>query len=285
MAVRKLEFFRKKLAPTELPKRTQFKIRTYRPNINIEFETGRFIVKTIENGIDLEKLLRLRYRVFLNELNHSDIINGIDYDKYDLKFDHLAVIDKESGDFVGTYRLNSSQFNSSFYSESEFHMDKILSLKGSKLELGRACIEPAFRDGATMGALLKGIGRYIEATDSRYVIGCSSVYRTDSFRVALIHSFVEKNYYSPKELRVKPKQKYKVKRFGKLVKIADEPRFDHFRNAAAKSIPALLNMYLKAGGYICGKPALDKSFNCVDYFTLLDMEKINKSFKKRFFSI
>jgi putative hemolysin len=41
-------------------------------------------------------------------------------------------------------------------------------------------------------------------------------------------------------------------------------------------IPSLLNSYLKVGAKVCGTPALDKSFKCIDFLTLLDVSEMQK---------
>jgi len=48
------------------------------------------------------------------------------------------------------------------------------------------------------------------------------------------------------------------------------------------ALPPLLHFYLKAGAVICGEPALDKHFGCADFFTLLDVDCMNKSMERRF---
>jgi putative hemolysin len=42
----------------------------------------------------------------------------------------------------------------------------------------------------------------------------------------------------------------------------------------------LLNSYLKSGAVVCGRPALDKSFKCIDFLTLLDVRDLKGSAKR-----
>ncbi|MCB5295473.1 MAG: hypothetical protein LHW52_02880, partial [Candidatus Cloacimonetes bacterium] len=42
-------------------------------------------------------------------------------------------------------------------------------------------------------------------------------------------------------------------------------------------IPSLLNSYLKAGAKVCGSPALDRSFKCIDFLTLLDVSELQNN--------
>ncbi len=117
-----------------------YKIREFKPNISFLFERGHYIVKTAENGAELEECLKLRYEVFHREYMEKKRETGVDVDALDIACDHLVIRDKRSGKVIGTYRLNSSHFTNTFYSASEFHMERLLEIPGAKLELGRACI-------------------------------------------------------------------------------------------------------------------------------------------------
>lgn len=41
-------------------------------------------------------------------------------------------------------------------------------------------------------------------------------------------------------------------------------------------IPSLLNSYLKVGAKVCGAPALDRAFKCVDFLTILDVSNLKR---------
>ena len=45
-------------------------------------------------------------------------------------------------------------------------------------------------------------------------------------------------------------------------------------------MPPLMKMYLRYGAKIIGKPAIDREFKTIDYFVLLDLDKLTpESFK------
>ncbi|ADD69720.1 conserved hypothetical protein [Denitrovibrio acetiphilus DSM 12809] len=285
---------RKKLVPkkvkraakalSNISKTYRFRIRTYRPHINIFVENSRYIIKTVENGAELMDVLKLRYEVFYSEYVGEitdDGVAGIDVDKFDILFDHLAIIDKKTGKPVGTYRLNCTRFNDKFYSGKEFKMKSIKELTGHKIELGRACVHPEFRNGATISALWKGLGAYMKATDSRYMFGCSSIHAEDTFQVALIHHWL-KPHMDKDHSQIQPKRKFADNRLTSVLEKTSEDRFAPFREAAVNLVPPLLLSYLKAGGTVCGIPAQDKAFRCYDYLTLIDREKMDKGFIRKF---
>ncbi|HEX3035652.1 MAG TPA: hypothetical protein VHT73_11080 [Thermodesulfobacteriota bacterium] len=45
-------------------------------------------------------------------------------------------------------------------------------------------------------------------------------------------------------------------------------------------VPPLLKSYLKAGAKVCGAPALDRKFRCVDFLPILDVELLSTSFER-----
>jgi len=267
-----------------ISKTLRFRIRTYQPHVKLHEENSRFVIKTVENGSELMDVLRLRYNVFYSEYVGAKVDEehrGIDVDKFDTLFDHLAIIDKKADKIVGTYRMNCTKFNDKFYSGKEFKMQSIEELKGDKIELGRACVHPEYRNGTTIAALWKGLGGYMSATGSRYMFGCSSIHTDDTFQIALIHHYLSE-YRLKRHRDVRPKKKFKDQKLVKMLKKTSDARFAPFREAAPSLIPPLLHSYLKAGGSVCGSPAYDKAFKCYDYLTLIDRATMEPSFIRKF---
>ncbi|MCX5782257.1 MAG: GNAT family N-acetyltransferase [Elusimicrobia bacterium] len=254
-------------------------IKDFKPKIRIFIERQRFIVKTAENAFELEKALKLRYEVFYKEMLNKRHFLFIDVDKFDMSCDHLMIIDKTSGDLVGTYRFNSSLFAKTFYSELEFDMSSIKNLSGVKVELGRVCIRREWRTSATLALFWKGIADYLAATDAKYLFGCSSIHTTDYSEINLVTNYLKKNHYSDASLRVTPKPFFEASK--KSLFDIDMSSSETLERAKAL-IPSLLYWYLKIGAVICGEPAIDRAFRCTDYFTILDMDRINKRIESRF---
>ena len=270
------------IRPTKKITKIPFKsIWDFVPNITIKMENKKYVIKTAENGFDLEKVLRLRHKVYYEEILHKHTSNSIDLDRFDHLCDHLMVIEKNTNTCVGTYRLNSSLFNNSFYSSTEFHIKKILLLKENKLELGRACIEKGYRNTLSIAMLWKGLMEYVKRTHTRYIFGCSSIKAAKFEEVAPIYIYLQANYFSSDKYRVYPRRKHRFKKFSKYVKYRDysiekEPYLPD------KCLFSLLKFYLRSGAVICGEPALDKDFMCTDFFTMLDMTKLNEQIERKF---
>jgi putative hemolysin len=252
----------------------------FSPNIQIHIENKKYVIKTAENGIDLEKVLRLRHKVYYEEILHKNALNSIDIDRFDHICDHLMVVEKSGGECVGTYRLNSSLFTTSFYSSTEFNIKNILLLIGNKLELGRACIEKDYRNTLSLAMLWKGLMEYVKRTHTRYIFGCSSIKVTKFDEVAPLYLYLRASYFSGDKYRVYPRRKHRFKNFSKYVKYRDR----HIKNEPYfpdKCLFSLLKFYLRSGAEICGEPALDKDFMCTDFFTLLDITKMDKQIERK----
>ncbi len=259
-----------------------YKIRNYKPNISFIVERGNYILKTAESGAELEECLKLRFEVFHKEFMNKKRTVGIDIDKMDYICDHLVIVDKKTSRVIGTYRLNSSKFTDSFYSTSEFNLDEILKLEGTKLELGRACIDKDHRNGVVITMLWRGISEYIQRTETRYMFGCASVKTMESLEIGLVTKYLTDQGYTTNEYGVNPTRKYKVKQLATVLDYIEKNPFEYNQEEVGKLIPALFKSYMKAGAKLCGEPALDRDFHCIDFLTLLDLGKLNPAHKAKY---
>ncbi len=253
----------------------------YSPNVKIYIENNKYIIKTVENSQELECVLKLRHDVFYKEMLNTLKSNRIDLDKFDPLCDHLAVVDKLTGSYIGTYRLNSSLFNRRFYSSTEFNIKNILSLEGNKLEVGRACVHKDYRDGILIALLWKGLSEYIKRTNTRYIFGCSSIKATDINEIIPVYLYLRKNYFPGNNQKVYPKINFRIKKFNKYVRHYIRTNNKEY-DFSSKYMSSLLKAYLRIGAVICGEPVIDWQFKCTDFFTLLDMQHLNRKVEKRF---
>lgn len=246
-----------------------------RPYLNILIETPKYILKTASTFYEFKQFFSLRHSVFTGEYGAQSQSNRYEFDEYDSICDHLIIIDRDTNSICGYYRMMSNIFSSSFYSESEFNIDKIKELPGNKLELGRACIAKDHRNGQTINLLWKGIGEYATKLKCRYIFGLSSV-SSDSLLLAsgLYFLFEQKKQTSDIPL-ARATGDFKVS----LI-VENWTSFEGIE----EEIPNLLKMYINAGSKVVAYPAYDKNFNCFDFLTMLDLEEVSPSFKRRYFS-
>ncbi len=155
----------------------QHAIRKYQNNKKKEQALG---VRLATNQEEIQAAQRLRYKVFSQEYgaNFEANIPGIDQNKYDQWCDHLIVVDRLNGRTVGTYRVlrpANAELAGSFYSESEFDLSSLAPIRHQMVEFGRACIDPHYRNGATLMMLWTGLSEIIRQYQYQYVLGCASV--------------------------------------------------------------------------------------------------------------
>ena len=255
-------------------------IAKFTPNAPFEFERGDYQIKTAMNGDELERCLKLRYDVFFKEFQDKKRTVGIDIDKLDFLCDHLMINERATGRLVGTYRLNCSAFTEKFYSTGEFHIEKILSEPGIKLELGRACVDKDFRHGSVLTLLWRAIAHYLILTESKSLFGCASIKTTDLRESAFIYAYLRKQGNLDKDYGVVPTKNYIMPGLAELANEL-EPTLDQDA-AITDLIPPLFQSYLKMGVRVCGEPALDRDFRCIDFLTLLKMDELNPLFLRRY---
>ena len=258
------------------------RISDFQSNVGFQFEKGRYVVKTADNGSELEACLKLRFEVFHREGMNKRRTHGVDVDKLDLICDHLAIIDSRTQQTIGTYRLNCSKFTGQFYSAGEFDMGRLLELPGHKLELGRACIDKDHRNGVVIALLWRGIAEYLTRTESSYLFGCASIKTTDAPEIALVHAHLIEKGLIDDGFGVEPTKKFRVKKLAQSMAAAKEAGSSLDAEAAKALIPTLFTSYVRMGAKFLGEPALDRDFQCIDYLTLLKMDELNPLFSRKY---
>ncbi len=261
------------------------KMHSFQPKISIDQKVGSFRLKTATNVKELKSAFQLRYEVFFNELKGVKNQKGWDIDQYDFLCDHLVIIDEKTNTVAATFRLNSSKFSNEFYSAREFHIDRILSQEGNKTELGRACIKKEYRKGVIISLLWKGIAEYMSKTQSQLLFGCASFQVKTARQAALLHRYFFENQKYTAEYFCPPTLAYKMPDF-------DAWAAHYKRNLNPNEIseselltPSLCKSYLKMGAFLGGEPAWDEDFSCLDFFTVLQAEDLNRSLWKRLPSV
>lgn len=234
----------------------------------------RFSVRLAENTQEIEQCLRLRYRVFAQEMGArlSSNNNGLDQDRFDEFCKHLMVFDNLSGKVIATTRLlvsEDAETSGYFYSETEFNLELILSQQGRFLEVGRTCIDSDSRKGAVLAILWQGIADVVVKQKVDFLIGCASISLShgDTYINSVMH-ILRKKYFSPNNLRASPLVALRTDR-----QLVDE----------SISLPILLKGYLRQGAMICGEPHWDAEFNVADVFVLLPCEKMSSRYRRHFF--
>ncbi|MCM8763169.1 MAG: GNAT family N-acetyltransferase, partial [Candidatus Omnitrophica bacterium] len=190
--------------------------------------------------------------------------------------DHLIVKDKSKNLVVGTYRLLPSfkAQATGFHAEKIFDIRNIKKIKDNVLELGRSCVHPNYRSSHVINFLWRGISEYVNNYKIRFLFGCPRLDITDPEKVSQIFSFLKQRFYAPENFRVFPLAECQ---FDVIEDIKISPV-----QKIITMLPPLIRGYLKAGAVICGYPAINKEFDSVVVFMLLDLSSANPLYKRRF---
>ena len=214
---------------------------------------------------------RLRYRVFAGEMGArlTTRTPGVDSDLYDPYCAHLVVRDDDSGEIVGTYRIltpeNARRIG--YYSENEFDLTRLQHLRPRLVEIGRSCVHPDYRTGATIALLWSGLARFMTDNGYDYLMGCASVSMADGGHgAASLYNRLEK-HRGPAEYRVFPRCPLPLAAL---------------KQDVPTETPPLIKGYLRAGAWICGEPAWDPDFNTADLPVLLPVSRLDARYAKHF---
>ncbi|MCK9200040.1 MAG: GNAT family N-acetyltransferase [Gallionella sp.] len=233
----------------------------------------RLITSLARNDAEVQEAQRLRYKIFAEEMGASlpSAHEGIDRDIYDKYCEHLLVREDDDNRVVGTYRILSpdqAQKIGGYYAQTEFDLTRLLHLRESMVEIGRACVHRDYRDGATITQLWGGIAQYMQHNRHDYLIGCASISIADGGHVAAsLYRKLHRIYGAPIEYSVFPRNPLPLDALNPYL---DAP------------IPPLLKGYLRLGAWICGEPAWDPEFNTADLLVLLPMSRMSKRYANHF---
>lgn len=217
---------------------------------------------------------RLRYRIFAGELGArlSSTQEGIDEDRFDEHCHHLLVRDRDTGRIVASTRLltdDAAARAGGFYSSTEFDLGAVAALPGRKLEVGRTCVDPAYRQGAAIAVLWAGLAGYIRISKIDYLFGCASIEMADGGLLAqAIMNRLRRHAFVREDRRVVPRVPLPVEG------IADDTVF--------ATLPPLLKAYVRLGARACGEACWDRDFGVADVFMLLDVDDLDPSYSRHF---
>ena len=173
-------------------------------------------------------------------------------------------------------KKSKAEKNIGFYSENEFNIDTLKTIKDEILELGRSCIAKEYRNVAVINLLWTGIAHYLEIHNISYLFGCASLHTLDETEIKSASSYLMDNHLADSIFHVKPHPNYSANLTGNL--------YDHVNHQKGFSnLPPLMKGYLRLGAKVCGEPALDKEFGTTDFLIILDKASISDRYRNRYF--
>ena len=229
---------------------------------------------------EIRQAQRLRYDVFAGEMGArlSSPLNGHDIDLFDDFCEHLLVRDTSTGEVIGTYRvLTPAQAKriGSTYSDTEFDLTRLRTLRERMVELGRSCVHPAHRHGGVIMALWGALAEFMARNQLDVMIGCASIPMLHNGVVsadaaASIWLQVQANHLAPIEYQVRPRLPLPVENVEGSVPV--EP-------------PALIKGYLRLGAKVLGAPAWDPDFNTADLPMMMRLSDMPARYRRHFLGV
>jgi putative hemolysin len=222
---------------------------------------------------EVREAQRLRYKVFVEELGAhvKTRLPGHDIDHFDPFCEHLIVRESQADRIVGTYRIlspDAARRIGSYYSESEFYINRLQNLRSRMVEVGRSCIHPDHRSGAVITLLWAGLADYMVSNNYEYLMGCASIGMADGgHNAANLFAQLDPAHMAPAEYRSFP--------------LHGLP-FERLANGQPVLVPPLIKGYLRVGAWVCSEPAWDPDFNTADLLLLLPMSRMNPRYMRHF---
>jgi putative hemolysin len=220
---------------------------------------------------------KLRYDIFAGEMGArlSTAVPGHDIDLFDNFCEHLLVCDEITGQVVGTYRVLTpvqAQRVGSTYSDTEFDLTRLRSLRERMVELGRSCVHKDYRHGGVIMALWGALGAFMVRNQLDTMIGCASIPMLHNGVVsgdlaASIWRKVAATHLAPIEYHVRPRLPLPIEQLDASLDV--EP-------------PALIKGYLRLGSKVLGPPAWDPDFNSADLPMLMRLDDLPARYRKHF---
>tara|TARA_R110002096_G_scaffold86990_6_gene199831 strand:+ start:19721 stop:20503 length:783 start_codon:yes stop_codon:yes gene_type:complete len=245
---------------------------------NFEISSQKYTVRLAQNREEIEKALKLRFVVFNVELGEGleeSYVNKLDEDRYDEFCYHLIIIENATKGVVGTYRIQDSDSAAEgfgFYTENEFDLSSFPDIiRTDAFELGRACIDIRHRNGRVLYMLWKGIAKFMNLLNKKYLFGCCSITSQNPSEGLAVYEhlkmggFVSDTYFA----EVTPNYE--------CLSFIDSPCSD-----LKVEIPQLFKLYLELGCKVCSKPALDREFKTIDFLILLNLNSFSRESRALF---
>lgn len=243
-------------------------------------ERSGLVVSWAKHTDEVRQAQRLRFNIFGQEMGArlSTKVPGHDVDLFDDFCEHLLVRDPYTREVVGTYRLLTpaqARRIGSTYSDLEFDLTRLRSLRDGMVELGRSCVHADYRQGGVILALWGALADFMGRNKLDTMIGCASIpmvhngIGSGDLAASLWHR-LKQTHLAPVELRVYPRLALPVDQLDCSLPVAP---------------PALIKGYLRLGAKILGAPAWDPDFNTADLPMMMRVHDLPPHYRKHFLAI
>ena len=269
------------LSPVELPRGLLHRSSQAIPaTLDIKPAPTKIQVSWARHQDEVRGAQRLRYQVFAVEMGARLVckIPGHDMDLFDDYCEHLLVRDEVTQEVIGTYRaLTPTQAKraGSTYSDLEFDLTRLRTLRSRMVELGRSCVHAEHRQGAVIMALWGALAQFMSRNQLDTMIGCASIPMQHNgtpsgHAAASIWRQLRETHLAAIDWHVIPRLALPV---------------DQLDNSLTVEPPALIRGYLRLGAKVLGAPAWDPDFNSADLPMMMRISDLPLRYRKHFSTV
>jgi putative hemolysin len=143
------------------------------------------------------------------------------------------------------------------------------------LELGRSCVDSAYRTKMTMQLLWRGIAGYVFTHNIDLLFGCASLPGVNPEALAVPLSYLYHKHLAPADLR--PRALPELYTDMNLLPAAAI----NARQALAE-LPPLVKGYLRLGGFVGDGAVIDRQFNTTDVCVIVKTDLITDKYFRHY---
>jgi len=251
-----------------------------------ELRAGNLGVRIATTAAEIDAVQALRYRVFYDEMgaepSAASLLNRRDLDVFDTVADHLLVVDHALGEgpasVVGTYRMlhrAGAAAVGRFYSSDEYDIAPLIDFPGRVLELGRSCVDAAYRGRAVMQLLWRGIAAYVFRHEIDVMFGCASLAGTDPDELSAELTYLYQNHLAPPALRPRAIA-------SRYIDMQRQPPGEIDFRQVQGLLPPLIKGYLRLGGFVGDGAVIDHQFNTVDVAVIVKTDLVTDKYYRHY---
>lgn len=256
------------------------------PNLQI----GTLEVRLATTAAEIDAVQALRYRVFYeNDVDNWGAVPTTemqarqrDYDNMDQFCDHLLVIDNAKTNLldavVGTYRFirkPHADANGSWYSAGEYDIHNVTTHPNEVLEVGRSCVDHAYRTRYTMTLMWRAIAVYAAQHRIKTIFGCACFNGTDLKKYEHSLSYLYHNYLAPPAVRMTC-----LPQHYNSMQLLPPDKIDE-RKAIAE-LPPLIKGYMNVGCFVGDGAYIDKQFNSIDVAIICQTDRLTGRYAENY---
>lgn len=240
------------------------------------FRKSRYAARMAASDTDVRAAQALRYRTFIADRDvaaSGSRQDGLDKDTFDAICEHVLVEETATGRLVCCFRIlpmsDGREINRS-YSAQYYNLKQLETFEGPMVEMGRFCVDPAYRDPDILRIAWGAMTRYVDDAGVELMFGCSSFNGVDEKEYYDAFALLAERHLAPPRWLPRVKAP-KVFRFARNLK----PRKPDLR-LAMKRMPPLLRTYLVMGGWVSDHAVVDYDLNTLHVFTGVEIKSVPK---------